>query len=204
MAEAYVGEVRLFAATFVPAGWLACVGQQLSINQYSALYALIGTNYGGDGRTTFNLPDLRGRVPMQVGESEFGTFNLGTKGGDMPTPITADGSVQITKVTQLPAHNHTATLTVSKDGGTSAAPLDGGYLGAVKVAGFGTAPSAYVSTTTDGTSTLNAAAVSTGNTGSNNPEAIPVTVVAQIPASVPPALGMYYAICWSGIFPPRP
>lgn len=204
MAEAYVGEVRLFAATFVPDGWLACVGQQLPINQYNALFALIGTYYGGDGRTTFNLPDLRGRVPMQVGESQFGTFNLGTKGGDTPTPITAAGAVQITKVTQLPAHNHTATLTVSKDGGSSAAPLEGGYLGAVKPPSIGTPPNAYVATTTTGTATLNAASVTTAKTGSDNPEAIPVTVTAQIPASVPPALGMYYAICWQGIFPPRP
>ena len=204
MAEAYVGEVRLFAATFVPAGWLACVGQQLPINQYNALFALIGTYYGGDGVSTFNLPDLRGRVPMQVGESQFGTVNLGTKGGDTPTTITATSSVQITKVTQLPAHNHTATRTVSKDPATSAAPLDGGYLGAVKVAGLATPPSAYVSTTTVGTSTLNAAAVTTGNTGSDKPEPIPVTVTAQVPLSLPPSLGMYYAICWQGIFPPRP
>lgn len=204
MAEAYVGEVRLFAATFVPDGWLACVGQQLPINQYNALYALIGTNYGGDGATTFNLPDLRGRVPMQVGQSQFGTFNVGTKGGGTPTQLTAVGAVQITKVTQLPAHNHTATLTVSKDPGSSAAPLDGGYLGTVKVSGLGAAPSVYASTTTTGTSTMNGASVSTGNTGSATPEAIPVTVTAQVPASLPPSLGMYYAICWQGIFPPRP
>jgi len=204
MAEAYVGEVRLFAATFVPDGWLACLGQQLPINQYNALFALIGTYYGGDGVNSFNLPDLRGRVPMQVGQSEFGTFNVGTKGGGAPTPVTAAGSVQITKVTQLPAHNHSATLTVSKDPGTSAAPLDGGYLGTVKGSGLGAAPSVYASTATTGTSTMNASAVSTGNTGSDKPESIPVTVTGQVPASLPPALGMYYAICWSGIFPPRP
>ncbi len=204
MAEAYVGEVRLFAATFVPDGWLACVGQQLPISQYNALFALIGTYYGGDGVSTFNLPDLRGRVPMQVGQSQFGTFNLGTKGGDTPTQVTSNGAVQITKVTQLPAHNHGATLTVSKDPGSSAAPLDGGYLSAAKGAGLAAAPTVYASTTTAGTSTLNAASVTTANTGSSSPEAIPVTVTAHIPASVPPALGMYYAICWQGIFPPRP
>jgi len=93
---------------------------------------------------------------------------------------------------------------VSKDGGSSAAPLDGGYLGTVKVSGLGAAPSVYASTTTTGMTTRNATAVTTANTGSDNPEAIPVTVTTQVPASVPPALGMYYAICWSGIFPPRP
>jgi microcystin-dependent protein len=204
MAEAYVGEVRLFAATFVPDGWLACLGQELPINQYAALYSLIGINYGGDGVSKFNLPDLRGRVPAQVGQSQFGTVNVGTKSGDFPTPITAAGSVQITKVAQLPAHNHTATLTVSKDGGTSAAPLDGGYLGAVKPPSIGTPPNAYVATTTTGTSTLNAASVTTANTGSDKPEAIPVTVTTQVPVLMPPSLGMFYAICWQGIFPPRP
>lgn len=204
MAEAYVGEVRLFAATYVPDGWLACLGQQLPINQYAALYTLIGVNYGGDGKTNFQLPDLRGRVPMQVGQSPFGTVNVGTKGGDTPTPITATGSAQITAVSQLPAHNHSATLTVSKDSGSSAAPLEGGYLGAVKLATIGTPPSVYAATATTGTSTLNAAAVSTGNTGSDKPDPIPVTIVAQAPPSLPPSLGMFYAICWSGIFPPRP
>lgn len=197
MAEAYVGEVRLFAATYVPDGWLACLGQQLPINQYNALFALIGTYYGGDGRTTFNLPDLRGRVPMQVGQSEFGNFNLGTKGGGTPTPISAAGSVQITNVNQLPAHNHSATLTVSKDPGNSAAPVDGGYLGTVKVSGLAAAPSVYVNTATTGTSTMNAGAVTTGNAGSDKPEFIPVTVTGQVPASLPPALGMFYAICCS-------
>lgn len=203
MAEAYVGEVRLFAATYVPDGWLACLGQQLPINQYNALFALIGTYYGGDGRTTFNLPDLRGRVPMQVGQSEFGNFNLGTKGGGTPAAVTAVGTATITDVNQLPAHTHTATINVSNDPAGSAAPLAKGYLGAVKSATAAAAPNLYVAGASS-TTALNDGAATIGATGSLKPEPIGITVTGQAAATLPPALGMYYAICWSGIFPPRP
>jgi len=203
MAEAYVGEVRLFAATFVPAGWLPCLGQELQISQYSALFALIGTYFGGDGRNTFKLPDLRGRVPMQVGQSDFGTFNLGTKGGGAPAAVTAVGTATITDVNQLPAHTHTATINVSNDNGGSATPLQKGYLGTVKSATAAAAPNLYVATAA-ATTALNDGAATIGPAGSLKPEPIGITVTGQATPTLPPALGMYYAICWSGIFPPRP
>ena len=66
--EALIGEVRLFAGNFAPQGWAFCEGQTMSIQQYTALFSLLGVQYGGDGRTNFNLPDLRGRVPVGVGQ----------------------------------------------------------------------------------------------------------------------------------------
>ena len=67
--EAFLGEVKIFAGNFAPRGWALCEGQLLPINQHMALFSILGTAYGGDGRTTFALPDLRGRVPVGVGKA---------------------------------------------------------------------------------------------------------------------------------------
>ncbi len=93
MAEPYLGEVRLFAMNYAPRYWLSCEGQLLPINQYQALYALLGTVYGGDGVKTFALPDLRGRVPIHVGPS----LPLGTKAGEVTHSLT---------VNEIPQHTH--------------------------------------------------------------------------------------------------
>lgn len=98
MSEHYVGEIRMFAGNFPPIGWAFCDGQILSIPEYEVLYALIGTTYGGDGRTTFALPDLRGRVPIHTGKSTSGnTYALGQKAGTETVTLLTD---------QLPAHTH--------------------------------------------------------------------------------------------------
>lgn len=76
--EPYLAEVRLFAGNFAPRGWAMCEGQLLPLNQHMALFSLLGTTYGGDGRTTFALPDLRGRVPVGVGRApDQDVVNLG-------------------------------------------------------------------------------------------------------------------------------
>src|SRR5258706_5213737 len=67
MAQPYVGEIRMFAGNFAPAGWMFCEGQLLPISEYETLFNLIGTTYGGDGQSTFALPDLRGRIPLHFG-----------------------------------------------------------------------------------------------------------------------------------------
>jgi microcystin-dependent protein len=77
-----IGEIKMFAGNFAPRGWALCEGQLLPISQYSALFSILGTTYGGDGRTTFALPDLRGRAPIQQGTGPgLSTFRLGQKGG---------------------------------------------------------------------------------------------------------------------------
>ena len=94
MSEPFVGEIRMFAGTFAPRNWAFCDGQLLSISQNDALFSLLGTIYGGDGRTTFGLPDLRGRFPMH----QSNVHRLGQKGGTENATLT---------VGQLPPHSHT-------------------------------------------------------------------------------------------------
>jgi len=78
--DAMLGEVKLFAGTFTPRGWASCEGQLLQVSEYSALFSIIGTTYGGDGRTTFALPDLRGAVPVGAGFSNANnTLTPGTE-----------------------------------------------------------------------------------------------------------------------------
>jgi microcystin-dependent protein len=96
--DQYLGELRLVPFTFAPKGWALCAGQLLPINQNQALFALLGVTYGGDGKTTFALPDLRGRVPVGAGESAAGsTYELGSSGGHEGVKLA---------VGQLPSHSH--------------------------------------------------------------------------------------------------
>lgn len=116
MSEAYIGEIRIFAGNYAPVNWAICDGSLLSINQYEALYTLVGTTYGGDGTTTFGIPDLRGRVPIHMGQGPgLSVRNLAEQGG-----------VEIVTLTQaaMPAHTH-AVMAVNA-AGTLKSP-NGGY-----------------------------------------------------------------------------
>jgi microcystin-dependent protein len=93
MAQPYVGEIRMFAGNFAPAGWMFCEGQLLPISENEILFQLIGTTYGGDGQSTFALPDLRGRIPVHQGNG----FILAETGGAEEITLT---------VQQIPAHSH--------------------------------------------------------------------------------------------------
>lgn len=95
MAQPYVGEIRMFAGNFPPAGWMFCQGQLLPISEYEVLFQLIGTTYGGDGQLTFALPDLRGRIPIHQGNGVF----LAETGGAEEITLTSN---------QIPAHSHSA------------------------------------------------------------------------------------------------
>lgn len=100
MAQPYVGEIRMFAGNFAPAGWLFCEGQILPISENDTLFQLIGTTYGGDGQSTFALPDLRGRIPIHQGNG----FILAETGGAEEVTLT---------VSQIPAHNHVLLASTS-------------------------------------------------------------------------------------------
>src|SRR5438477_9307375 len=97
MASPFIGQITLFAGNFAPRGYAFCNGQLLSIAQNTALFSLLGTTYGGNGQTTFALPDLRGRVPMHVGQgSGLPNYDLGQSGGEeaqtlMPTDVSVQG-----------------------------------------------------------------------------------------------------------------
>jgi len=100
MSEPFVGEIRMFAGNFAPRGWAFCDGQLLAVSQNDALFSLLGTIYGGDGRTTFGLPDLRGRIPIHAGHGPgLSERRLGSKGGAEQVTLT---------VNQNPSHRHDA------------------------------------------------------------------------------------------------
>jgi microcystin-dependent protein len=109
MAQPYVGEIRMFAGNFAPAGWMFCEGQLLPISENETLFQLIGTTFGGDGESTFGLPDLRGRLPLHQGNG----FVLGQNGGAEEITLT---------VAQTPAHTHPLVATTA--GGTNPNPHD--------------------------------------------------------------------------------
>ena len=107
MAQPYVGEIRMFAGNFAPAGWMFCEGQLLPISENEALFQLIGTTYGGDGESTFGLPDLRGRIPIHQGNGHV----LAENGGAEEITLTTQ---------QIPVHTH--ALVANGDNGTAATP----------------------------------------------------------------------------------
>ncbi len=107
MAEPFIGEIRMFGGNFAPQGWAFCDGRILPISENTALFSLIGTFYGGDGQSTFGLPDLRSRVPIHQSSS----FPLAASGGEENVTL---------QVAQLPSHTH--TMQVSSDTGTKSNP----------------------------------------------------------------------------------
>lgn len=166
MAEPYVGEIRMFSGNFAPRGWALCDGSLLPISQYTALYALIDTTYGGDGRTNFALPDLRGRLAVHKGTNpQTGTnFSLGQSAGTEQVTLT---------VNQLPVHTHTA-LAQAPTAGTAQSPA--GAVWAESALGpYGAGP---------GTQAMNAAAVSAAGGGQPHENRMPYLTTTFIIALV--------------------
>lgn len=112
MSEAYIGDVRLFGFNFPPRYWLPCQGQTLAISQNQVLFSILGTTYGGDGITTFMLPDLSGRAPVHVGNG----VSLGQSGGEENHTLT---------INEIPAHNH--TVQASEQGSSVYTPVGGAW-----------------------------------------------------------------------------
>jgi microcystin-dependent protein len=108
MAQPYVGEIRMFAGNFAPVGWMFCEGQELLISENDTLFNLIGTTYGGDGQSTFALPDLRGRLPLHQGNG----FIVSETGGAEEVTLT---------VNQIPSHTH-SLMAVGDQPGTAVSP----------------------------------------------------------------------------------
>lgn len=124
MAQPYVGEIRIFAGNFAPAGWMFCEGQLVPISEYETLFNLIGTTYGGDGQETFALPDLRGRLPIHQGNG----FVLAETGGVEEVTLT---------VNQIPSHTHPMLASNNTAGGTAPAGMVFGAGPEVTVTAFG-------------------------------------------------------------------
>lgn len=193
--EEFIGIIKIFGGNFAPRGWAMCYGQIVSISQNPALFSILGTSYGGNGQTTFALPDLRGRVPVGTGQGP-GTDNiiLGQALGTSNTTLIMNN---------LPTHNHLITPTtnvkVSNKVGDSSDPR-----GKVLAEGaqIGSGPNAtklkpYVTYNSTDTNNGDLAGVSStptnsGNSGNN----IPIN-------NMQPYLGVNYIICLEGIFPSR-
>jgi microcystin-dependent protein len=186
MSEPYIGEIRTVGFNFAPVGWALCNGQLLAINQYTALFSLLGTTFGGDGRTTFGLPNLQGRVPVCVGNGlGLNPVVWGEMGGQANVMLTS---------ANLPQHTHTVTPPVSNANGTAGSPVNaypavdvttisGGQRGET-AATMSYAPSAV--------SGQNGASYQTGAAGSS----LPIS-------TEPPYLAVYFIIALNGIFPSR-
>ena len=173
----FLGQVMLFAGGFAPRGWATCEGQLLAISQNDALFSLLGTTYGGDGRTTFGLPDLRGRAPIGVGTGPGLTPRpWGQKSGSENTTLNTNN---------LPAHNHgiTVEVAVSTGNGTTDEP-DGNVLAGT------TSPTYAAASSANGK--LAGASGSSTNTGSG-----------QSFNNMQPYLAMYYIIALQGVYPSR-
>jgi microcystin-dependent protein len=176
--------LKIFAGNFAPRGWAFCEGQLLAISQNSALFSLLGTIYGGDGRTTFALPDLRGRASFQPGNGPgLSSHNLGAKGGAERNTITN---------ATLPNHSHVGGLHVSNADSTVSTPEAGnsiGTPGAISGRNF-VATNGFVAGAPD--VVMSGTEIETAHTGGS-----------QSVNNVQPFLAMNYIICMQGIYPSR-
>ncbi|HLP53912.1 MAG TPA: tail fiber protein [Fluviicola sp.] len=179
--EGTIGEIRMFAATFSPKSWSYCDGSIISIASNTALFSILGTTYGGNGTTTFALPDLRGRIALGAGNSTTGTtYALGQKAGTNTTTLSANN---------LPAHTHSGSASISipvySEAGNSSDP-NGMQLASL------TGMFAPSSLGTDSNLAPFAASVTDGVSGMGQPLSL-----------MKAALGMNYIICMYGVFPYR-
>lgn len=172
--DGYIAQILLFAGNFAPRNWSFCNGQILNINTNTALFSLLGTTYGGNGMTTFGLPDLRGRVVVGAGQGPgLSNIQLGQMSGTESITL---------NLTQIPSHSH--QLTGSTLVGSTSVPT--GSL----LANTGTLDKEYTSTSGAANVAMNAASI--GNAGGSQPFSIRN-----------PYLGLNYIICLSGTFPSR-
>jgi microcystin-dependent protein len=116
MSSPYVGEIRMFGGSFAPAGWMTCDGQLLPISEYETLFNLIGTTYGGDGQSTFALPNLAARLPIHMGSNGTTTYQLAENGGVTSVTLTTN---------QIPAHTH--PVVADNNAGTTGGPTNAYY-----------------------------------------------------------------------------
>jgi microcystin-dependent protein len=184
--EGSIGEIRMFAGNFAPRGWLFCQGQLLSIAQYSAVFAIVGTTYGGDGQTTFAVPDFRGRIGTGAQFSQgpgLPAVQLGEKAGTPNITLT---------LSNLPAHTHAATLNASTTAATSQTPVAGAVLGRAKDNAGTAVPQIYAPTGSTTGVALGSSSVTTAPMGGNQPF-----------STMQPYLGMNFIFCVEGIFPSR-
>jgi microcystin-dependent protein len=182
--EPFIGEIKLFGFNFAPRGYALCSGQLLSIAQNTALFSLLGTTYGGDGQTTFALPNLNGRVPVGMGQSPgLSDYIIGQEAGTENTTLT---------IAQMPMHVHPAVgITVNLPVGSS--NDDAG------------AANNYISNSTSGMGDFFGTVASTDVMANAKVGGMTGSVGGSMPFSIlQPYLALNYSIATTGIFPSRP
>jgi microcystin-dependent protein len=182
MSDAFLGQIEIFPYSFAPLNWIECLGQLLPISRYTALFSLLGTQFGGDGRSTFGLPDLQGRVAVGQGVAPGGnTYSMGQQGGAEQVTVT---------VSSMPSHSH--SLYATKTVGTTNAPA--GTLLAKVTHGSGRDPSQgnIYAPPTAGVPLIPLSPGSLALAGGNQPH-----------NNIQPSLGLRYCICLVGVFPQR-
>lgn len=174
--EPFIGQIMLFAGNFAVRGWALCDGQLLPISSNSALFSILGTTYGGDGISTFALPDLRGRVALHMGNGPgLSNHNIGQDSGAESHTLTA---------AQMPSHNHAATINASTDEGNSASPTD------LIIAKSGSGDPDFVGSAVD--TALRSDSISMANNGGS-----------QSHNNMQPYLTLNYQIALVGVYPSR-
>jgi microcystin-dependent protein len=178
MSDAYTGEIRIFAGNYAPYNWAFCNGQLLPISQNTALFSLLGVQYGGNGSTTFALPNLQGSVPIAAGAGPGLTPRMtGETGGSATTALLTS---------EMPAHNH-LPMGYASDG-TTAAPAGDVWAQASEPGRHGATPINLFNPTPDTPMSPMALGLAGGSAAHNNMQ---------------PYLGLNFIICLNGIFPPR-
>lgn len=184
MADGFIGEIRAFGFNFTPTGWLPCNGGLYPIQQYSALFAIIGIQFGGNGTTTFQVPNLKGAAAAGVNPGNPSFSAPGASGGTENVTIT---------VNTMPAHNHmveAVTRTAQPQTAlATATPASNVYLSNAYSSGLSQGIIAYANT---------------GTGGAMNPNTIAPAGNSQSHNNMSPYLAMTYCICAEGIFPQHP
>lgn len=173
MSDFFIGEIRAFSMDWAPADWALCDGAQLSIQPNAALFAVIGTAFGGNGVTTFNLPDLRGRTPVGINPTSA-DYQRGKAGG-------AEGVTLTTA--QIPPHNHQVQV--------------------LTAAGAVILPTGNIFSSVGGTTKPNLYAPPSTTPLALNPATVNATAAAATHSNVQPSVVVNYCIALRGIFPPR-
>lgn len=182
--EEFIGVIKLFAGNFAPRGWAMCNGQIMSISQNSALFAILGTTYGGDGQNTFALPNLQSRIPIGMGQGPgLSSYVQGQAAGQETNTL---------NISQMPAHNHVAVVKVSSANASISAATPNSSIAT---------PGSLVSRTFSPTLGFNEVTpdiqlASTTVTNSVVGSSMPVT-------NIQPYLALNYIICLEGIYPSR-
>ncbi|GGD83835.1 microcystin dependent MdpB family protein [Emticicia aquatilis] len=176
MDQPFIGMIAMFGFNFPPKGWALCNGQLLSIQTNSALFALFGTTYGGDGRVTFGLPNLQGRVPIGMGQGAgLSPYSQGEMAGTENVTLLS---------TQIPAHNH--LMTASGDGPTQATAAGASLASQARTGG--TMPTIYTNVSTSPVPMASATSMAGGN---------------QPHSNMQPYLAINYSVALVGLFPSR-